>query len=208
MVIAGRHYTMADLLDFPDDDQIYDIVGGELIVHNVPGLDHGLVTGELTGLVVSASRAGHGYVFAGTHAVALDFPERGWAAKDVTHPDLSFVRRGREGILGERAVEGVPDLVVEILSPSTRDEHAEGGVIRDAYERHGVPYYWLVDLQTRTIRQLALVGEPYVGGRYGEPVTLYERDNLTCPLFPDISIPVAWVFGNTRGRRPGADGTS
>ncbi len=203
MVTTGRRYSMADLLEFPDDDdRFYDIVGGELIVYNVPGLDHGLAASDLSGLLVRASHAGYGYALTHTHAVALDFPAKGWAAEYVTHPDHSFVLRGRENILGQRAVEGVPDLVVEVLSPSTREEHAVGGAIRRAYEQHGVPHYWLVDLEQRTIQQYTLQGVPYVGGRYGEPTEVREGDVLTSPLFPDVSMPVVEVFQHTRGRRP------
>lgn len=203
MVTTERRYVMADLLDFPDDDdRFYDIVGGKLIVYNVPGLDHGLVASDLAGLLLAASLAGYGYALSHTHAVALDFPAKGWAAEYVTHPDHSFVRRGREDILGQRAVEGVPDLVVEVLSPSTRDEHLADGSIRAAYERHGVPHYWLVDLEHRTIEQLTLQGVPYQGGHYGAPVVLHEGDVLTCALFPDVSLPVAAVFQHMRGRRP------
>lgn len=202
MVLTRSRYTMADLVEFPDSDQLYDIVGGELIVYNVPDLDHGLAAGDLAGLLLQAARAGHGYALIHTHAVALDFPTRGWGAQDVTHPDHSFVRRDRGHLLGQRAVEGVPDLVVEVLSPSTRDLHGEGGAIRDAYQRYGVPHYWLVDLDERTIQQYTLTGEPYQGGHYGKPVLLREGDVLTSVLFPNVSMPVAWVFQNTRARRP------
>jgi Uma2 family endonuclease len=201
MVIARQRYAMADLLDLPESDQLYDIVGGELIVYNVPDLDHGFAAGDLAGLLLAAARAGHGYALIHTHAVALDYPERGWGARDVTHPDHSFVRRERGQILGQRAVEGVPDLVVEVLSPTTRDLHVAGGAIRDAYERHGVPHYWLVDLDERTIRQYTLTGEPYQSGHYGEPLLLSEGDNLTSELFPEVAMPVAWVFQNIRARR-------
>jgi Uma2 family endonuclease len=198
MVTTGRRYVMADLLEFPDDDKFYDIVGGELIVYNVPELDHGLVASGIGGLLWAADSAGYGIALTNTHAVALDFPTRGWAAEYVTHPDHSFVRRGREGILGQRAVEGVPDLVVEVLSPSTRDEHSVDGAIRAAYERHGVPHYWLVDLERHTVEQYALLGEPYQGGRYGGPAVLREGDVLTSPLFPTISLPMAVLFQHTR----------
>ncbi|MGI8914704.1 MAG: Uma2 family endonuclease [Chloroflexota bacterium] len=201
MVTTGRRYVMADLLDFPDDDKFYDIVGGELIMYNVPELDHGLVATGLAGLLWAADLAGYGVALTNTHAVALDFPAKGWAAEYVTHPDHSFVRRGREGILGQRAVEGVPDLVVEVLSPSTRDEHAIGGAIRAAYERHGVPHYWLVDLEQRTVEQYGLLGELYQGGRYGAPIVLHVGDVLTSALFPTVSLPMAVLFQHVRRRQ-------
>ena len=206
MVTTERRYVMADLLEFPDDDDtLCDIVGGKLIVYNVPDLAHGLAASALSLLLGDAYRAGYGIALTNLHAVALDFPAKGWAAEYVTHPDHSFVRRGRESILGQRAVEGVPDLVVEVLSPSTRDEHTAGGSIRGAYERFGVPHYWLVNLEHHTVEQNTLVGEPYRSGRYGDPVLLGEKDVLTCALFPTVSMPVAALFQYTGARRsPGA----
>ena len=50
--------------------------------------------------------------------------------------------------------------------------------------------------------QYTLLGVPYQGGRYGDPVLLREGDVLTSALFPDVSLPVAAVFQHTRGRRP------
>lgn len=89
-----------------------------------------------------------------------------------------------------------------MLSPSTRAGHAIGGAIRLAYERHGVPHYWLVDLEQRTIEQFTLQGTPYQDGRYGEPVAFREGDALTSLLFPAVSLPVAAVFhGGDLGMR-------
>jgi Uma2 family endonuclease len=64
-------------------------------------------------------------------------------------PDLVFVQRGRESILRERGVEGAPDLVVEVISPSTasRDRKQK----RETYARFGVAQYWVVDPSKRRI---------------------------------------------------------
>ena len=69
---------------------------------------------------------------------------------DVVQPDLLFVSREREHILaGGDNVQGAPDLVVEILSPSTaaRDRTLK----RSLYARHGVREFWLVDPKEGTI---------------------------------------------------------
>jgi len=199
MVTASRPYTYADLFAWPpdDDDRIYDLLGGDLVVRNAPDINHGVVVSELTLLLGDAQRAGYGQLLSDPHAVALDYPQRAEAAIDVSHPDLFFIRSGREELWrGRRALLGVPDLIVEVRSPSTAEEHAAGGTLFDAYERNGVPHYWLADPRTRSIEQYDLVGEPYVAGRYGTPVVLREGDVLRSPLFPDISLPVATVFRN------------
>ena len=67
----------------------------------------------------------------------------------VAVPDVVFVRRDRLGIIGPKAIEGSPDLIVEILSPSTR--HRDLGTKKTLYERFGVREYWIVAPKTRTV---------------------------------------------------------
>lgn len=198
MITAKRTYTLADLPDRPED-RIYDTLGGTLVVLNVPDDNHSEVLTVLFGMLYAAREAGYGNVYAGTRAVALDFPQRGNAAQDVTHPDLFFIRQERvETLRGRRAVEGVPDLVVEVLSKTTRAEHRPGGDLWQAYERHGLPYYWLIDTTRRRVAQYALIGEHYVSGYFGEPVVLQEGDVLTSPLFPSMSLSVDRLFRHVR----------
>jgi Uma2 family endonuclease len=199
-VTAGRRWSYADLEDLPDDDQMYDIVGGELIVRNAPGPEHAEVLTELIDFLIDAQRAGYGRMYTTSSAVALDYARHGDDAQDVPHPDLFFLRQDRLDIRGKRGWEGVPDLIVDILSPSTRSRHFPGGTHWQMFERNGVPHYWLAEWRSRTIRQYTLIGEAYVGGRYGDPVVLREADTLTSSLFPGLSLPVARVFRYVRRR--------
>jgi Uma2 family endonuclease len=200
MVTAKQVYTLADL---PEGrvEHLTDILKGQLVVFNVPDDNHDAVVTELFSFLIRAMEAGYGQVSSATRAVALDFPERGDASEDVTHPDLFFVLADRvESLRGRRALEGVPDLVIEIFSRTTRAEHRPGGGLWQAYERHGLPHYWLVDTAQRTISQYTLSGEPYVSGRYAEPVVLGEGDTLTSPLFPTVSMAVSRIFQRVRDR--------
>jgi Uma2 family endonuclease len=201
MVTTQHTYTLTDLAELPDDSPIYDILGGEYVVRNIPDVNHALSRMELADFLFDAQNAGFGYVFSDTTAVALDYPARGEAAVYVSHPDLFFVRHEREQIIAHRVIEGAPDLIVEILSPSTRDEQARGGKLWQAYELHGVPHYWIVDNDHRTIALYALAGDPYQAGSYGPATLLGRGDTLTSPLFPTLSLPVARLFQNVRDRR-------
>ena len=196
---AQRVWTYADLDDLPDDEQLYEIVGGELLVRNAPDDNHSLVLTEFVIFLGRAQDASYGLVFASVTAVALDYGDLGEAAKDVPHPDLFFFKEDRaEEYRGRRGWHGVPDLIVEILSKTTRRQHAPGGSHWDMYERNGVPHYWLVDPIARTIRQFTLQGEPYASGHFGEPVTLRAGDALSSPLFPTVSVPVERIFRRVR----------
>lgn len=203
MVTTESTRTLADLMELPDDSPIYDILGGEFVVRKLPDVNHAIARLELGDFLFAAYEAGYGYVFSDTTAVALDYPERGEKAEHVSHPDLFFVRQEREHVISNRVIEGVPDLIVAILSPSTRDEHEPGGKLWRSYELHGVPHYWIVDNGLRTLAQYGLVGEPYRAGPYGAATLLRSGDTLTSPLFPALSLPVAKLFRNVRNRRPG-----
>lgn len=201
-ISTRRVWTYADLEDLPDDGNDYDILGGNLVVRTVPDTNHNAALMELIGMLLAAQEAGYGEVYTTSGAVALDYPERGEAARYVSHPDIFFLRQERaEQLRGDRGWEGVPDLVIEILSRSTLREHRPGGHWWDAYALHGVTHYWLVDTRRRTIQQFALQGRPYLAGQYGDPVTLRPGDVLGSPLFPNISIAVERVFQRVRPDR-------
>ena len=174
-------------------------------MRNIPDVNHALARMELADFLFAAQEAGYGYVFSNTTAVALDFPARDELAEHVSHPYLFFVRQEREAIIGDRAIEGVPDIIVEILSPSTRDEHARGGKLWRSYALHGVPHYWIVDNAIRTLTQHSLIGEPYQAGQYDSGAPLRPGDTLTSPIFPTLSLSVARLFRNVRQRRSDAD---
>ena len=126
-----------------DDGKRYEIIDGELYVTPAPRTPHQL------GLVRLGSRL-HGFV---------EQHELGWvipgpvdvlfAEGDYLEPDLVFVRKERRGIISDRGIEGPPDLVVEVLSPST--EARDRGIKRERYMLYGVPEYWVVDLDAKRI---------------------------------------------------------
>lgn len=102
-------------------------------------------------------------------------------------PDLVYITHEREYIIGEKRIEGAPDLVVEILSPST----SQNDKIRKKrqYERHGVQEYWIIDPVHRTVDQFVLEQGKFV---------LYEiygiAQTLTSPRYPCILIHVGQLF--------------
>jgi len=190
MLATKIRYTFADLLEqAPDDYNIYDLLGGELVVWSSPVERHAAVVTELVLFLGEAQRAGFGYVRSAPRAVAFDYREHGLDSEDVTHPDVFFVRAERRAIMGDRCVEEAPDLVIEVLSPSTRAEDLPGGRKFAIYERYGVPYYWVADVDARTITQFG-----WRDGRYGEGVVRRLGDTLTSPLFPGVTRGVADIF--------------
>jgi Uma2 family endonuclease len=91
---------------------------------------------------------------------------------DVVQPDLLFVSREREHILvGGDNVQGAPDLVVEILSPSTA--HRDRGLKLDLYQKSGVAEYWIVDTERRVVHQYVLEDGVFrASGEHAERITV------------------------------------
>ena len=104
----------------------------------------------------------------------------------VVEPDLVVILAGRADIGGVRHVEGVPDIVVEILS----SDRAHDLVFkRRIYAEAGVREYWIIDPRADTVLLLELQGDHYV-----ERANLTATDTLTTPLLPGLAIPLAEIF--------------
>ena len=131
-----------------DDDNRYEILEGELIMASAPGLSHQGISRDLGFILWTYVKNNKtGTVFFAPVDVVLN-------KYNVLQTDIVFVSKDNESILEERGIFGAPDLVVEILSPSTlrRDRHQKKAV----YERFGVKEYWIVDRANRSIEVFIL----------------------------------------------------
>ena len=124
---------------------------------------------------------GHGWVFFSPTDVVL-------SEHDTVQPDLVFVSREREHIITDANIQGAPDLVVEILSPSTASRDWRDKL--DLYERHGVAEYWLVDPVSEIVWVFQLVDGALV------QVGMYSvGDTLTSPLLEGFVLDLGLMFG-------------
>ena len=116
----------------------YEIIGGEKIMAPSATLDHSDIIGRLSlfiGNYLMANKSG--YVF--TDNVDVHFSDG-----SIYKPDLSVVLKSNEKILaGRKAIFGAPDMVVEVLSKSTRRNDLT--IKKDTYEAQGVREYWIID---------------------------------------------------------------
>jgi len=142
--MATSRITWHDLLVAPDDGQRYEAIGGNLYVTPAPSIRHQVISGNLfEALRRLLYHPGHGLVLAAP--LGVEFPD----SEEGVQPDIVFVRKRRLAIVGADWIRGAPDLVVEILSPTTavRDRKLK----RDLYERQGVAQYWLVDPDAQAV---------------------------------------------------------
>ena len=122
----------------PDDGNRYEAIEGDLYMTPSPSLRHQLVSWRLcSALDRFLVKTGHGVVLSAPFGV--EFP----ATSEGVQPDILFVSRDRYEIVAESVVVGAPDLVAEILSPSTASRDC--GIKRRLYERQGVQEHWVVD---------------------------------------------------------------
>jgi Uma2 family endonuclease len=178
---SSTKLTYADYELFPDDDLRHEIIDGEHFVTASPITRHQRISLSLLHLIQSyLDTHPIGELFSAPFDVVLSF-------HDVVVPDLIYLSKSRAQLLTVKNLQGAPDLVVEILSPSTRprDERLK----RDLYERVGVAEYWLVDPE----RDLVTI---YRRGAAGFlPPVRFEKDTaVTTPLLPDFELPLARVL--------------
>ena len=172
MAATRARFTEEDLAAMPDDGRRYELYDGEIYVSPAPVPAHQRVSSKCHGHLLRAEAAGYGVVLAAPIEVKL-------RQGRVVQPDLIFIRRERLAIIGETQIVGAPDLVVEIVSPSSRKRDL-GWKLR-AYEAEGVPFYWAVDPKGALVLPHTLRD-----GRYVTGPALRAGDRLGCPLFPDI----------------------
>lgn len=99
-------------------------------------------------------------------------------------PDISFVRAANLSRVSETRVEGLIDLAVEVLSPSHPETDLETKFL--GYARAGIPWYWIVNLDARTLDEYELIA-----GAYNNRVTIPFDQSFTPRLFPGLTIDLA-----------------
>ena len=172
--------TVSDFMALPDGTRA-ELIRGELtILTPAPFTPHQRAVRNLVVALTNWARPRKaGEVFVAPMDVHLP-------SEDIVEPDVLFVSASRHEIV-KNWVDGVPDLLIEVVSPSrpARDRVLK----REIYAENGVPEYWLVDPDERTVEVLRLEGRAYtVAAR------LVGSGTLTSPLLPGFAMPHADVF--------------
>ena len=181
MIATLRPLTYEDLLELPDDGNRYEIINGELIVTPAPIANHQRVLLRLIRLLDDfTAKHGSGELFVGPFDVRL-------GPHDVVEPDLLVIGSARGRVPGsQNTFDGPPDLVVEIISPSSR----QTDLVRKMtlYARAGVREYWIADPGQRTLVINALQGETYV------PIQPYDAGWLSSRELIGLRVDPAAIF--------------
>jgi Uma2 family endonuclease len=147
----ARTWTYDDLFGLPEGKR-YEIIGGALYEMPAPSLDHAATVMNLIALLLPVVTSLGGRIFTAPVDVFV-------ADGQPVQPDIMVLLPRSLGLMSKRGLEGAPDLLVEILSPSN-PEHDRIRK-RALYARGRVPEYWLVSPEAATIEVLVLEGDVY-----------------------------------------------
>lgn len=171
-------------MDFDEQELkefIFELINGEIVARNYPTASHQHVLLELTMLIASHVKTNKlGQVLFAPFGVVLD-------DFDDVQPDLIFVATAKQTIIREDGIFGVPDLLVEIISPSSIK--TDRGKKFKLYERMNVPEYWIVDCNNRSI-------EVYRHGESGYELTSFaaETGEIESLVLSGLKVAVDGLF--------------
>jgi Uma2 family endonuclease len=184
MTVVNPHikFTYEDYCLMPEDRR-YELMGGEFFMVPSPSVIHQRVAANLEAILRQ-------FVMEKDCGEVLDAPlDVVLSSQDVVQPDIMFISRERSHIVTDINIQGAPDLVVEILSPSTAER--DRTIKKKLYARHGVRELWLVNAGAQVVEVYSLeeVEE--------KPPLLYvrsERRRLVSPLLTGLSVNLEEVF--------------
>lgn len=163
-----------------DDGNRYELANGQLeLMSPAPTVTHQMLSFEIQKFISRSCESDYIILYAPVDVIL--------SATEVRQPDLVLIHRNRIDILSKRGVEGAPDLVVEILSPSSlkRDKIHK----LKAYAFYGILEYWIVDPATGVLEQYILQEDRY------ELINIFQGIELvTSPSIPCISFTMAEII--------------
>jgi Uma2 family endonuclease len=171
-------FNYNDYMLLPEDRR-FEILDGDPFMIPAPGIIHQRLSLALSSALFQ-QLSGFGTVLEAPCDVLL-------SGEDIVQPDILFVRKERKGIIGELNIQGSPDLIVEILSPGTRERDLK--TKRKIYSKFGILEYWIVDPEAETVEVLVWSEIGYV------KAGLYAKwGRISSPLLPNLQVALAEVF--------------
>lgn len=179
--------TYEDLEKLPNDGKRYEIIDGELFVNPAPIPLHQRVSGRIyVALWLYFEQHGGGEVFYSPIDVVID-------DENVVEPDLVVLLGHRQEIVGPKNLQGVPNLVIEVLSEGNR--HHDEVKKKKLYEANGVDEYWIVDPEIELVKIYRRENNAFV--RIAE-ISTETGGAVSSPLLPEFSLDVKAIFAVPR----------
>lgn len=168
----------AEYVLYPNDGMRHEIIDGDHYMNPAPSTYHQTVSKRLQyHLYTQIELAGQGLVFDAPIDLQL-------SPHDIVQPDLVVLLKETKARITPTKIIGAPNLLVEILSPSTaeNDRHLK----RSVYERSGCDEYWIVDPHEHVLTQLVL--------RSGVYAELAHDENVSLAILPQVTLSLAEIW--------------
>ena len=176
-------WTYEDYVRLPEDGCRYEIIEGVLYMTNAPGFEHQYAVHQLAvALELWVRERAAGVVLTAPFEVHLP------AIAKPVQPDVLFITAERRPEARARFFTGAPDLVIEVLSPTSM--RLDRNIKFNAYERAGVREYWLVDPRIRFIEVYTLDEE----GEFALIGQFSGEEQVTSPSLPGLRLVAGRVF--------------
>jgi Uma2 family endonuclease len=172
----GKSISYEEFLQI--EEELCQLINGKLYMTPAPNPKHQLIIGELYSIFKNQSK---GKIFFSPIDVYLD-------DKNIFQPDLLFINEENKGLVSERGIEGAPDLIVEVLSPS--NAYLDRNIKKDIYFEKGVKDYSIVDLANQTLELYTLKQKD----KRKPHIYLVKEGTVTSTVIPKLKFDVAEVF--------------
>jgi Uma2 family endonuclease len=185
-IVSTTRMTARQFLELGEDPPglRLELVNGEVAVRPSPIPAHGYTVVQLAALLAHhIKKLKLGRLYPDVDTIFGEY--------DVRRPDLLYFAKDRVHLIGEKAMEGPPDLCVEVLSPSSRQIDRRDKFAQ--YAQGGVVHYWIVDPQERTFEAFKLSRRKYRSAVAGE-----RDDVVSAPPFAELAIPLADLWQPAR----------
>ena len=160
--LEAEYYTYADFLEW-DEDVRSELLDGEIVMMATPSRAHQGVVTQLVFQIESYLKGKKCKLYPAPFAVRL-FPQKDYSDNTVFEPDIVVVCDPAK--LDDKGCNGAPDLVIEVISPSTAKYDR---IIKfRKYQIAGVKEYWIVDPDLKTVQVCILEHDRYVVFMYDE----------------------------------------
>ncbi len=174
-------WAYEDYLKLPVDGKTYQIIGGNLFMTAAPLVYHQAISRNL-GFII--------WEFVKEHDMGEEYDapiDVVFSSVNVVQPDIIYISKERLNIKKEKAIYGAPDMVIEILSPTTREMDV---LFKKAlYQRFGVREYWLVDPEEKKVEVFFIEG-----GKYEAKGIFYQHDVVEVRMIQGLSVNLDDIF--------------
>jgi Uma2 family endonuclease len=179
--ITSTEFRAMDFEEYKTKEFIFELINGEIVARNFPTFDHQRALKRLAFLFeafVVKNNLGE-VIFTPFGVVLDDF--------DDVQPDIMFVCEANRQIITREGIYGAPDLVVEVISPSSIK--TDRTTKFKLYERMQVPEYWIVDVKNQSI-------EVYQRQETGYELVSFgvEKGDVTSTVLAGLRVDVAALF--------------